>query len=905
MYFASWNGHNMVLPDQQASDIYQTNNPNVKPDPESGGTGTGVTGPAQNQLNQLYNPGKIKTQLLYGQKYEFRIRLQDLSGGGPAIAPTITPLNDTPSNIARCQFKRYVAPNQVRIDNLAVNTDSITTINQLNLQRPLLGYPAAVYTGKYADAVSLLKAASQAMQGVEAFGISDPDVDRVEVTVEVQTLRMDNLLSVSGQENYVHLYTTNRAFPAVNNEGDYNAVLNLPILYCECHVLHVGDELDLKNDLNLPDDIDKLAEIYVPSGRTIRLTLRAVCEDKPTNSDYYGLLNDANHELDVRFGHIVQTRLYQPSSAEQNLFVHAAPAEQLQGIYLQPDPPDVYNGKLLTLLIGQQMDKMPDMVQRLAKQIGVESVDMTLTASQGQRVQFGCSARIRHTLSPENSSLTFSSKGDLGNHWLCCIILDLDRDWTWDALDDRSFVITRKMWFTHDNPATEAVTSEVGTVEFRHTASFEALQNPQRDSTRLIFIDAVEPKNPLMQAADPTEPRFPDTIEVHYTIETVFKPGYGAQNDGVTELAFTLPITMPPAQVPQIVSAGIALSPYARNARYSATQTRQRYLWIEFKDPVQDPDDAYFGRVLMYTPDQLISNNEPDLLIAQPEPSLPIDPEFIRVIPPGATNDLAGLNAMQPMQKATDSDRHYLLPLPPGLYADASEMFGFFTYELRVGHYRHKDTQQMVWSTAQGRFGRQLRATGIQHPAPALTCSVNRDPDKLSVSAPYAVAVFNGKNVTADPPRTELWCLLYAQVKQADNLDFRNILLDDKRLDWRVQIETDPQVNWFERYNDQQRQLLKNITINTWKDELSYGKFKHIFKLADTSSISKDATRYGVTAWSNERDQPVAGSLWAAGRFTVERAGGGDAADHHQYLRTRIRVGQAAGERRPAPEFPG
>jgi hypothetical protein len=512
----------------------------------------------------------------------------------------------------------------------------------------------------------------------------------------------------------------------------------------------------------------------------------------------------------------------------------------------------VFNGQLLTLLIGQTVNQMPDIVQRLANQIGVASVDMTLTANEGQRLAFGCSARIRHTLSPENSSLTFSSKADLTNHWMVCILLDLDRDWTWDALDNRSFVINRKMWFTHDNPVTEAVTSEVGTVEFRHTASFEALQNPQRDFSRLVFIDAVEPKNPLTQPGDPTQPRFPDTIEVEYTVTPVFKTGFGTQNDGPQGLSITLPITTPPAQVPQIISAGIALSPYSRNARYSATQTRTRYLWVEFKDPVLDPDDSYFCRVLAYTPDQLISNNEPDLLIAQNEPSLPIDPEYIRVIPPGATNDESGLNAMQVMQKATDSDRHYLMPLPPGLYPDAPEMFGFFTYEFRLGHYRNRDTQDMVWTTAQGRFGRQLRATGIQHPAPALTCAVNRDPEKLTVSAPYAVAVFNGKNVTADPPRTELWALLYAQVKQADNLDFRNILLDDKKLDWRIQLETDPAANWFDLYNDQQRQLLKTITINTWKDDLSYAKFQHIFKLADFSNVSKDATRYGLTAWTSD-----------------------------------------------------
>ena len=67
-------------------------------------------------------------------------------------------------------------------------------------------------------------------------------------------------------------------------------------------------------------------------------------------------------------------------------------------------------------------------------------------AEKGERAQFGCSARIRHTLAPDNSSLTFSSKADLPNHWLCCLQLILDRDWTWDALDGLSFVITRTTW---------------------------------------------------------------------------------------------------------------------------------------------------------------------------------------------------------------------------------------------------------------------------------------------------------------------------------------------------------------------------------------------------------------------------------------------------------------------------
>ncbi|MGH9929919.1 MAG: hypothetical protein ACREA9_11950 [Pyrinomonadaceae bacterium] len=863
MYFASWNGHSMVLPDQEAAEIYQNTAPDVKPSPA--GTGTGVTGPAENSLNDVYEPLGLNVDLRYGHIYEFRVRLRDLSGGGiPAGAPFVT---KTPSNIGKCHFKRYVAPNQSRIADLVADTDAVSQINELNIRRPLLGYPAAKYTGKYADAVAKLIAASQnavAAKTGHAFGISDPDVNRVEVTVEVQTLKMDNLLSVSGKENYVHLYTTHCAFPPVNNENDFDAVLNIPILYEDCPVLRTGDDKDLTADLGLPADIRNLDAITLPTGRTVRLTVRAVCENKLNNADYYGLLEsdeDKKHEKDVRYGPAMQVMTYRPSADETGLFLDVPSVPRLQGIFLQPDPPQLFDGTATTLLLGMEVEKPPDMIERLAQQLGLESRGMTLTGLKGERVQFGCSNRIRHILSPENSSITFASKGDLMNHWLCCISLQVNRDWTWDAPKDRAFVITREKRFTHDNPATETETEEVGDIEIKHTAPYESLEDSRRNYTRLVFIDAVEPKNSRLQPnpapppVTPDKPRFPDTIEVSYSIATRFKAGHAADRDADEQQDCRLPITTPPAQVPKIVSAGIALSPYERNKKYSATEPRRRYLWVEFAEPVDDPNDQYFARMLAYAPDQLISNNRPELFVAPEEPPLPIDPEYIRLVRQGATNDLAGLRAMQPMKKAKDSDRHYLLPLPKNLHANADEMFGFFTYEFRLGHYKDASTpapDDMVWCTAQGRYGRRLRVTGIQHPAPTLTCMVDRDEEKLTVSAPYAVAVFNGKNVTADPPRTQLWCLLYAQVRQADNKDFRNILLDDKQLDYRVQIEREPNVNWFLKYDHQERKTLKRLSINNWKDELDYANQKHLLKLTETTRINKDATKHGTVAWSNK-----------------------------------------------------
>ena len=213
------------------------------------------------------------------------------------------------------------------------------------------------------------------------------------------------------------------------------------------------------------------------------------------------------------------------------------------------------------------------------------------------------------------------------------------------------------------------------------------------------------------------------------------------------------------------------------------------------------------------------------------------------------------------MEKSTSSDRHYLLPLPPGLHAEADEMFGFFTYEFRLGHFRDAETGEMVWTTAQGRFGRRLRATGIQHPAPTLTCMANRDENKLWVTAPYAVAVHAGKNVTANPPRTQLWALLYAQVKQADNKDFRNILLDDRQLDWRVQVEKKKSVDLLEKYTDNQLQVLSSIAYKNFKYEINATSVTNVLQLVDFSTKNKDGKKYGTVVWTHNEVELLLANL--------------------------------------------
>jgi hypothetical protein len=157
----------------------------------------------------------------------------------------------------------------------------------------------------------------------------------------------------------------------------------------------------------------------------------------------------------------------------------------------------------------------------------------------------------------------------------------------------------------------------------------------------------------------------------------------------------------------------------------------------------------------------------------------------MRVIVPGQPEDSSGLDAMTEMEAAippvpATPTRHYIVPLPPAIAPDAPELFGFWTYELRVGH-------KKIWSTAQARFGRPLEVKGVQHPPPGMRCSAFRfreaktSPRRIVAMAPHATAVFEDKCLT-DPaggndPRTRIWVLLYAQVMQADGATRRNVLI--------------------------------------------------------------------------------------------------------------------------------
>jgi len=723
-YFAQWDGNSIVLRDDQAAELF------------------GLNGTPKN-----YQPVGINEVLLrYGNTYEFRVRMSDMTGGGPK--ETDKPEFEIPSHITSCRFRRFVPPATVKIpsednieppvegENVPVNPPASYAIF-----RPLLAYPALLYTGLN-NAFNLLRAdIVNARNERREPAFPDPDVTMLKIEVSVLGLEMDTGLSIGNESSYYSLYTTTRDFP--DNPVDS---LILEVEFSDARVIKFGDAADL-GDLPLTGENGPL---ILPTARNIRITVTPVCKEDPSLK-YFG----ADH---IRYGRSSEIYTRANSNDETQFFVNDIPAKQLKAIMLQPDVLPDKNLEEQMKLAGNKEQSAENLMSRFANALDLDVQEMTMMAKPGQRIVFGCCKEIRHMLSPEHSSITFSSKADLINQWISVVILTINRDWSWHGLKEKSFSVKRNG-------------KEVGTIGVIRTANEVALQNSDRGKTTIIFFDAVDPK--------PENDKFPHTLALKYEIEAnlLYAPVNGQPE--TVEIDITLPVAVKPLQIPKVVSAGIALSSYERDwSGYSWTKPRRKMLWLEFEEPVLDPNDSYFVFVKSYAPDPLLINTVES--IQDPKEDNPyIDPELIRIVTPGQSDDSAALNAMQQMIPSArrgpeEGPKHFLVPLPPGVTEDAVELFGFFTYEVSVGHAK-------VWCTAQARFGRAIRITGVQHPAPSLICSVTRNENEILASAPYATAVYEGKALTYGSA-TELWGLLYAQVRRVDGQDHRNVLLSKVKL---------------------------------------------------------------------------------------------------------------------------
>jgi hypothetical protein len=755
-HFARWQGGSLVAADRTLLELAGATPRDAKGNPLAVPPPAYAAGAAGDPLPPLR----------YGKRYELRCRLVDLTGGGPE--PEEDPLHPGPAPVAWLRFLRHLPPKSVRVTTDVPprppgepNRDPLGhPISRLDVRRPLLGYPELVFAGVDDPAViaALLAAAPAARAKGDAVGVPDPDVTHLRIEVFVRAPAHDPGPTDRRDGDFVRLYRVETEFPPFDPAAALapEAPLTLALRY-----------VDVPNIADLASAADGATELPVPRSRDVRLRLTPVCADRP---DFFG-------SPAVREGLTVDLATRQEATAEDGLFVADLAEDQVQGIFLQPGA---------------------DLIERLGDHLGLATRGLALAARPGERVVFGASAALRHTLAGDRGEIAFASAAELLGRWIAVLDLDLDRDWTWDGLADAGIVVER--WDeAGETPRVIGHIQVPFTVGPAATAGDDIPGKDRRARTRLLFLDAVDPNPPAGQL-----PRQPTPT---WRLSPALR---GAAPADDIELSLALPVAVPPRQTPKLVSAGLALSPYAFADDYSATAPRRRVLWLELAEPVLDDNDALFARVLSYGPDPLLSGAlthrlapVPDLQIGAidlldevkrslpnppPPPPLALDPEPLRAIRHGQPEDRSGLDAMDLMAEALPvageaKPRHFIVPLPKNLAEDAPELFGFWTYELAIGHAK-------IWSTAQARYGRPLEVRGVQHPAPTLKVSAYRVrpaagdasplPPRIVVAAPHATAVFADRRLT-DPqegdPRTRLWALLYAQVARADGSARQNVLL--------------------------------------------------------------------------------------------------------------------------------
>jgi hypothetical protein len=720
-YFANWRGSSLVLTDADLTKLHarpEVQNPDAPPhflDRE-----------------KVFEPVNDKAvRLTYGETYEFRVRLADLTRGGPESgAPSPNPPR---SSITSLLFQRQKAPGLIEILERPAPES-----RKIRFAKPRLGHPEALFTSesvKFKDLEDDLAVLAANPNITREISIPDPDVLTVEIEAQVKALDGD-------VARYLTLYTTMRTFDK--------------------------DELTIDLDFQDHATLLTLAKIQPPDGalalpaaRDLRLILVGVGRDEP---GYF--VSDLS-----RRGAPVMVDFRAAATAEAALLGEPETFPSLRSFFFQPPPPD---------------NTVSPPGERLAAEIGLDHTALTLSGRPGHRTVMACSAELRHTLSPESSSITFFSGADLVQRWINVLHFQVLRDWTWNGLETTGITITRVVHF----PVGDDLTETVGVIQLPRVIGKNQIpgddtvsrdsdsRNPIRQFTNLIFFDALDPKPTSLHP-------LPSEITVEYHLQPMFQ---GLPPTDPISRSILLPITTPPSQTPEVISAGIALSGFVAADDYSSTSLRHRALWFEFAAP-PDEGDALYVRVLAKAPDPMLLDK--DLVLPDTtETATPIDPEWVRVITPGQPRDESGLQAMQQLVPSSDTPQIYLVPLPPDLQESSPELFGFFVYEVRYGH----DASR--WSTAQGRFGSVLRMSGVQHPAPPLICQAARNTSGVFVRAPFANSVLNGVNFRSFMQRTDLWALLYARVRQADAAAFRNVLL--ARIQLRIPHEgNNPEVLGF------------------------------------------------------------------------------------------------------------
>jgi hypothetical protein len=282
LYFASWSGPSLCTLDSTRIEL-------------AGGQ------PPSNSGRVVGLPPTIA--LTYDSQYDFQVRLVDHTGGGPE--PGDSPVNPGPSPVGTIKFQRWIRPMAAtinEINQIPVIPDPMNPPVSISLKRPLLFYPCVACTGYYSNVIAQLTAdLPAAIAAGREPGLPDPDIESLQITIEVRGLAQD---PTATDGPYIPIVTTSRPFPS---DPTTSIVLNFAWT-------------DIPNVYALTESAT--GPILLPTARDIRLSMLPICRNDP---NYFGA-------DDVRSGRSIQISLHKNSTVETNFFAPDLPSNRFTHI---------------------------------------------------------------------------------------------------------------------------------------------------------------------------------------------------------------------------------------------------------------------------------------------------------------------------------------------------------------------------------------------------------------------------------------------------------------------------------------------------------------------------------------------------------------------------------------------
>ncbi len=371
LYFALWTGGSVVLGD-----------PVVQMLATAFSSGGSVTPPPT--ANPRADLSAVPP-LLYGSDYEFRVRLVDLTGGGPE--PDAEPVHPGPVPTTTVDFRRWVPPKA-----LVVATDenlqpypavppSQRKIHTLTVRRPRIGYPEALFAGvdpaTFAP-TNLATLIADAQGNGDVLDIADPDVGSFNVIVEAKMPTHDTGVAGTAPTEVDGVYRVIYAVAFDFGDGaDPEVTLTLDYT----------DGVDDIGAMTAPDA--GVTTLPIPTARDVRVRLQPQFDAK---TNYYATgaqMTGPFSDYGVR----------QAAVSEDELFAGSA-ASQLSALYFQ---------------------NSPGIAQLLAQQLNLAQNGLALSGPPGQRTVFGASGTLRHTITADDGTITFANLTELLGQWIVAI----------------------------------------------------------------------------------------------------------------------------------------------------------------------------------------------------------------------------------------------------------------------------------------------------------------------------------------------------------------------------------------------------------------------------------------------------------------------------------------------------